>query len=86
MKRGKKGAISFEQIVMFILAIVVLVLIVSYFTGTFKRLQTPVNFTIGEVEKGIECVRACSDKAGGLTKYVELGCQALTGKDFPNCG
>ena len=83
MNRSKKGAISFEQIVLFILAIVVLVLVVVYFTGTFKRLQGPVNDTISVIEKGLECSKACD--AGDSTKYANLGCSTVLNKEFANC-
>lgn len=83
MKMNRKGAISFEQIVLFILAIVVLVLVVMYFTGTFARLQVPVNETISGVEAGIECSKACSD--GDSTKYANLNCQQVLGKSFADC-
>ncbi len=83
MKGNKKGAISFEQIVLFILAIVVLVLVIAYFTGTFQRLQTPVNFTIGEVERGIECQKACNENSE--SRYTQLNCESLTQKTFANC-
>ena len=83
MNKNKKGAISFEQIVLFIMAIVVLVLVVVYFTGTFKRLQGPVNATISEIEKGVDCKNACD--SGDSNKYSNLGCSAVLSKDFANC-
>ena len=78
MKMNKKG-MTFEQIVLFILAIVVLLLVVSYFTGTFKNLQKPVDLVIGK----IECTQLCADAKSA--DYSAKGCEAILGQPFATC-
>ncbi len=81
MKMNKKG-MTFEQIVLFILAIVVLLTVIVYFTGTFRNLQTPVNTVIGS----IECKQICAvDDAAHQASYAAKGCEAILGKTFADC-
>jgi len=72
MKRDKRGELTYAEIIGFIIAVVVLILVIAYFTGTFKRVQGPVNFTLGEVEKGIQCTQLCSAKS--ITEFCNLKC------------
>ena len=78
---NKKG-MTFEQIVLFILAIVVLLTVIVYFTGTFKSLQTPVNTVVDS----ITCNQICSiDDAAHQADYTAKNCAAVLGKTFAEC-
>ena len=78
MKMSKKGQ-TFEQIILFILALLVLVLVVMFFTGTFGKLQSFTNVAGGKVE----CASLCA--AGNQTGYTVSGCDATLGKSFADC-
>lgn len=78
MKMNKKG-MTFEQIVLFILAIVVLLTVIVYFTGTFKSLQSPID----KVVATIECKQACG--SGNSADYATKGCEAVLSKAFADC-
>lgn len=77
MKNNKRGAISFEQIIMFILAIVVLIVVVAFFTDTFDKIRGPVDIATGEIEKGIECSQDCDNK--NYDDFCSKECYDLTG-------
>ena len=73
MKSDKRGELTYTQIIGFIIAVIVLVLVVTYFTGTFQRVQSPVNFTLGTVEHGIECKKFCDNN--DRTGYFNAACE-----------
>ena len=55
---NKKGAISIEMIIYIILAVIVLLVAVSYFVKTFGKSTEPVDLTL----KVIECEGYCQAK------------------------
>jgi len=77
MRNDKRGAISFEQIILFILAIVVLIVVVAFFTGTFEKIRKPVDIATGEIEKGIECSQLCGNK--DYPAYCSNECYKISG-------
>lgn len=77
MKSDKRGAISFEQIIMFILAIVVLIVVVAFFTGTFEKIRQPVDIATGEIGKGIECSQLCG--SNDYSEFCSKKCYDISG-------
>ncbi|MFC1685796.1 hypothetical protein ACFLZZ_02105 [Nanoarchaeota archaeon] len=77
MKSNKRGAISYEQIILFIVAIVVLILVVGFFTDAFSDLRKPVDIATDEIDKGIECRSTCQDK--GFDKFCSDKCYEVSG-------
>lgn len=77
MKMNKRGAISFEQIVLFILAIVVLIVVVAFFTGTFEKIRKPIDLGVEEIGKGIECKQLCADAK--YSEFCSKNCYVISG-------
>jgi len=82
MRVNKRGAISFEQIILFILAIVVLIVVVAFFTGTFEKVRAPVDLATETIQKGIDCKNLCDE--GNYDKFCADKCYDVSGVSCEN--
>ena len=73
MINGKKGQ-TWSTLVAAIIAVVVLLTVILYFTGAFKSATGPIDVTV----KAIECKGYCSSK--DKTSFDKNGCEEVLAK------
>ena len=83
---GKRGEITMSTIIGVILAVIVLLTVVLYFTGAFKRSTGPVDTTLSVVECQLKCQSKDSAAFGdcaNVLRQVGKTCDLATGTVSP---